>query len=197
MSGSIENDSSYRSGGDLDCEGSTASSHESELPDTRTPRRNKQIKGMAWILRGEITTTLLHNHSASMDCDDDEEAKIQNTRSQTEAALGATFQILFGEMHAHVKYFIFFCNLVDILRFESGVFSNWDNPLLERRSQNYSNPYQLFFPEHGSVFKVACMETKSTKIACLRLVRGYRSRLGASWASATKAGQQTRARKPR
>jgi hypothetical protein len=32
-----------------------------------------------------------------MDCDDDdEEAKTQNIKSQTEAALGATFEILFG-----------------------------------------------------------------------------------------------------
>ncbi len=70
---------------------------------------------MAWILRGEITTTLLHTDSASMNCDDDEEAKVQNTTYQTEPALGPTFEILFGEKHAHVKYFIFFCNLVDIL----------------------------------------------------------------------------------
>ena len=51
-----------------------------------------------------------------MDCDDDdEEAKIQNIKSQTAAALGATFEILFGGIHPHVKYFVFFCNLVNIL----------------------------------------------------------------------------------
>jgi hypothetical protein len=116
MSDSNENDSSHRSGGESDCEGSAASSHESELPDTRTPRRNEQIQGRVWILRGEITTTLLHNDSASMDCDDDdEEAKIQNIKSQTAAALGATFEILFGGIHPHVKYFVLFCNLVNIL----------------------------------------------------------------------------------
>ena len=116
MSGSSENDSSHRSGGESDCEGSAASSHESELPDTRKPRLNKPIQGKAWILRGEITTTLLHNDSASMDCDDDdEEAKIQNIKSQTAAALGATFEILFGGIHPHVKYFVLFCNLVNIL----------------------------------------------------------------------------------
>jgi hypothetical protein len=74
MSGSSENDSSHQSGGESDCEGSAASSHESELPDTPKPRRNKQIQGMAWILRGEITTTLLHNDSVSMDCDNYEDA---------------------------------------------------------------------------------------------------------------------------
>jgi hypothetical protein len=115
MSGSSENESSHRFGGESDCEGSAASSHESELPDTRTPCRNEQIQGRVWILRGEITKTLLHNDSASMDCDDDEEAKIQNIKSQTEAALGATFEILFGDKHPHVKYFLFFCNLVSIL----------------------------------------------------------------------------------
>jgi hypothetical protein len=84
----------------------------------KTPkrRRNGQIKGMAWILRGKITTNLLHTDSASMeDCDNDEEAKVQNTKSQTEAALGATFENLFGKKHPDVKYYIFFCNLVNIL----------------------------------------------------------------------------------
>ncbi len=90
--------------------------HESELPDTRKPRRNEQIQGKAWILRGEITTTLLHNDSPAMeDCDNDEEAKVQKTKSQTEAALGATFEILFGNKHPDVEYFIFSCNLVNIL----------------------------------------------------------------------------------
>ena len=115
MSSSSENDSSHRSGGASDCEGSAASCDESELPDTPTPRRNEQIRGKAWILRGEITTDLLHNDSASMDCDDDQDAKVQNTKSQTEAALGATFEIRFGKKHPDVKYFIFFCNLVNIL----------------------------------------------------------------------------------
>jgi hypothetical protein len=96
MPGSSENDSSHQSGGESDCEGSVASSHESELPDTRKPRLNKPIQGKAWILRGEITTTLLHNDSASMDCDADYDAEVQNIKFQTEAALGATFEILFG-----------------------------------------------------------------------------------------------------
>ena len=120
MSVSSKSDSSHRSGGESDCEGSAASSHESEaseLPDTPKQRRNKQNQGMAWILRGEITTTLLHLDSASMDCDDadDEEAKIQNIKSQTAAALGATFEFLFGVLHPRVKYFVLFCNLVHIL----------------------------------------------------------------------------------
>jgi hypothetical protein len=79
MSGSSENDSSHRSGGESDCEGSAASSHEFELSDPRKSRRNEQIQGKAWILRGEITTPLLRNDSASMDCDAD---KIQNPRQR-------------------------------------------------------------------------------------------------------------------
>ncbi len=82
MSGSSENDSSHQSGGESDCEGSAASSHESELPDTPKTRRNKQIQGTVWILRGEITTDLLHNDSAFMVCDDDEEFKLQDPRQK-------------------------------------------------------------------------------------------------------------------
>ncbi len=46
---------------------------------------------------------------------DDKEAKVQNTKSLTEAALGAKFEILFHKMLPHVKYFDFFCNLINIL----------------------------------------------------------------------------------
>jgi hypothetical protein len=99
MSGSSENDSSHQSGGEPDSEGSAASSHESELPDAPKPRRNKRIQGKAWILRGEITTNLLHKDSASMDCDADYDADVQNVKSQTEAARGPTFEILFGNKH--------------------------------------------------------------------------------------------------
>jgi hypothetical protein len=37
------------------------------------------------------------------------------TKSQAEAALGATFEILFRKKHPDVKYFIFFCNLVIVV----------------------------------------------------------------------------------
>jgi hypothetical protein len=148
MSGSSENDSSHRSGGESDCEGSAASSHESKLPDTRKPHRNEQIQGKAWILRGEITTTLLHNDSAFMDCDNDEEAKVKNTKSQTEAAIGVTFEILFGKKHPDVKYVIFFCNLVNILhagptaaatkiKIQIRGFLQLEKTLLQPRSINY------------------------------------------------------------
>jgi hypothetical protein len=50
-----------------------------------------------------------------MDCDDDDEAKVQDTKSQTEAAFGGTFELLFENKHPDVKYFIFFCTLVNIL----------------------------------------------------------------------------------
>jgi hypothetical protein len=46
---------------------------------------------------------------------DDEEAKVQNTKSLTAAALGAKFEILFPKMLPHVNDFVFFSNLVFIL----------------------------------------------------------------------------------
>jgi hypothetical protein len=56
-----------------------------------------------------------------MDCDDDEEAKVQNTKSQRlpsgNVGVGQrlNFEILFGKKHPDVQYFIFFSNLVNIL----------------------------------------------------------------------------------
>ncbi len=62
-------------------------------PSCRTRRRpNKtQTSGKIWVLRGEITTNLL-NDETSMDSDGDEDAKVQYTKSQLEAALGAKFK---------------------------------------------------------------------------------------------------------
>ena len=114
MSGSSENDSSHQSGGESDREGSAASSHESELPDSRKRRRNIQIQGRAWVLHGNITTNLLHNDFMDGNADDDD-AKVQNTKSQIEAALGTKFENLFQKMLPCVKYFVLFCNLVNVL----------------------------------------------------------------------------------
>ena len=104
MSGSSESDSSHRSGGESDREGSAASSHESDVPDSRKRRRNIQISGRAWVLRGEITINLLHNDSgqASMDgdADYDSELEIQNTKFQIEAALGTKFEYIKRCCHA-------------------------------------------------------------------------------------------------
>jgi hypothetical protein len=49
-------------------------------------------------------------------------------------------------------------------RFKSGVSSNWEKTLLQRRSINYWNaaPSLLSSPENGSVVKATCMETRST-----------------------------------
>jgi hypothetical protein len=120
MSGSSESGSSDRSGGESDREGSAASSNESEMPDTVKRRHIQQFFGAAWIKRGEITINPLHNDSGPAstdgDADDDEEAKkVQNTKSVTEAALGAKFEILFHKMLPRVIYFVFYRNLVNIL----------------------------------------------------------------------------------
>jgi hypothetical protein len=68
------------------------------------------------VHNGEIAD-VLHNDSgqASMDGDADYDSEIQNTRLQTQAALGPKFETLFQKMLTHVKYFVFFCNLVNIL----------------------------------------------------------------------------------
>jgi hypothetical protein len=42
--------------------------------------------------------------------------KIQNPRQRLlSSSLWATIEILFGKKHPDVKYFIFFCNLVNVL----------------------------------------------------------------------------------
>ena len=46
-----------------------------------------------------------------MDCDADYNAEVQNTKSQTEAALGATFEILFGNKHPDVDTLSFSATL--------------------------------------------------------------------------------------
>ena len=75
------------------------------------PKRphSTQIVGMAWVLRGEITINLNQLLSDSFD------AKVQDTKSQLQAALGAKFENLFGKMWSIVSYFVIFCNLSQIL----------------------------------------------------------------------------------
>jgi hypothetical protein len=107
MSGSSGNDSSQRSGGDSDREGSAASSsNESDLPDTRKRRRTTQTQGKAWVLHGNTTANMLHTDSGRASIDgnaDDDDAKVQNTKSQIEAALGTKFEYLFQKMLPCVK----------------------------------------------------------------------------------------------
>jgi hypothetical protein len=217
MSGSSENDSSQLSAGESDCEGSAASSHESEMPDTPKTRSNKQIQGTVWILRGEISTDLLPNDSPSMVCDDDEEAKVQNTKSQTEAALRAMFENLFGNKLPDVKYFVFFCNLVNILH--AGPAAEATKIKIQIRG----------FLQLGKTMKLTAVTALEKLLKCCpvsaflfgkweRCEGGLygneeyetcraenspwmpiqtRGEFGISIDSATKAGQQTRARDPR
>ena len=101
-----------------DGEGAVASSSVSELQEKR--KRNPQILGKAWVLRCKITISMLHIDSdqADMHGDVENDAKVQTTKSQIQAALGAKFQSLFVKMLNNIKYFVFFCNLVDILHVE-------------------------------------------------------------------------------
>jgi hypothetical protein len=63
-----------------------------------------KIEGNVWVLRGEITKHLLHN-DVSIDCNGDDDAKVQNKNSQA----------AFGANNSAGKYFVSFCNLVNIL----------------------------------------------------------------------------------
>ena len=103
MSVSSEDDSSHRSGGDSYSDSDGEGSATASLPATQKRPHKIQIKGASWILRGDVTTNLLHNDSSydiSMDGDGrdaDDDAKIQHTKSQIEAALGTKFESLLGK----------------------------------------------------------------------------------------------------
>ena len=82
MSVSCESASSLQFYEVSDGEGAVASSSVSEEQDKR--KRNPQILGKAWVLRGEITINMLHNDSdqADMHGDVENDAKVQTTKSQ-------------------------------------------------------------------------------------------------------------------
>ena len=77
---------------------SLASSLASHLQGRPKRQRPAQIVGTAWVLRGEITINLNQLLSDSFD------AKVQDTKSQLQPALGAKFENLFGIMWSIVSY---------------------------------------------------------------------------------------------
>ena len=67
MSGSSESESANSCACDSDRDGSVASSHASELLESSKRSRPKQIQGVAWVLRGNITINqLADSHWADM-----------------------------------------------------------------------------------------------------------------------------------
>ena len=81
MSVSSEDDSSHRSGGDSYSDSDGEGPATSSLPATQKRPHKIQITGAPWILRGEISTILLHNDT-SMDGnsrDADADAKVKHT----------------------------------------------------------------------------------------------------------------------
>jgi hypothetical protein len=78
-----------------------------------------QIKSAAWVLHGQITVDDLHalSHSMVVDPEDDidNESEISKMNRYLQILFGAQFEKLFGKMHENVKYFVIFCNLVNIL----------------------------------------------------------------------------------
>jgi hypothetical protein len=121
MSDFSESDSTNHAGCDLDCEDSVASSYGSEVPDSRKRPHPPQIQGYAWILRCHITVDDLNADSdwtsAGPEGDDENEDTISKINAYLQRFLGAQFETLFGKMHGNVKYFVVFCNLVNILDF--------------------------------------------------------------------------------
>ena len=98
-------------------EGSAASSLASHLQGSlKRPRTCRtQIRGKAWILRGDITIPVRHNNSLSDHGDSNvEDELVQMTKLHLQTALGAKFEILFQNLSKHVSFFVIFCNLVHI-----------------------------------------------------------------------------------
>jgi hypothetical protein len=119
MSASSESDSSNRHGCDSDGELSVASSYGSKVPDCRKRQRSPQIQGNSWVLHGQITMDQLHADSDSIaagpEGDVENEDRITKINTRLQGLFGAQFEIFFGKLHGNVVYFVFFCNLINIL----------------------------------------------------------------------------------
>jgi hypothetical protein len=119
MSDFSESDSTNHAGCHSDGEDSVASLYGSEVPDSRKRSRPPQIQGYAWILRCHVTVDDLHAESdltaAVPEGDVENEDRISKINTRQQALFGAQFETLFGKMHGIVKYFVIFCNLVNIL----------------------------------------------------------------------------------
>jgi len=119
MSDFSESDSTNHAGCHSDGEDSVASLYGSEVPDSRKRSRPPQIQGYAWILRCHVTVDDLPAESdltaAVPEGDVENEDRISKINTRQQALFGAQFETLFGKMHGIVKYFVIFCNLVNIL----------------------------------------------------------------------------------
>jgi hypothetical protein len=119
MSASSESDSSNRHGCDSDGELSVASSYGSEVQDCRKRPRHPQIIANSWVLLGQITMDQLHADSDSMaagpEGDAENEDRITKINTRLQRLFGSQFEILFGNLHENVLYFVVFCNLINIL----------------------------------------------------------------------------------
>ena len=118
MSDFSESDSTNHAGCDSDGEDSVASSYGSEGQDSRKRPRPPQIQGYAWILSCYITVDDDSDWTAAgPEGNDENEDKVTKINAYLQRLLGAQFESLFGKMHGNVKYFVIFCNLVNILDF--------------------------------------------------------------------------------
>ncbi len=78
------------------------------------------------VLHGQITIDQLHTNSdwmvAGPEGEIENEDRITKLHSRLQGLFGVQFEILFGKLHGNVKYFVIFCNLINIL--DVGVDSN-------------------------------------------------------------------------
>jgi hypothetical protein len=75
----------------------------------------QQIRGKTWVFRGEVTTNTLHNDSDKYTEKDQKTPLFRTIKFQLQAALGAKFENMFGNLFNSVSYFGIFCSLVNIL----------------------------------------------------------------------------------
>jgi hypothetical protein len=117
--GSADSSQNHHPGCDSDCESYVAPSYGSQVSDCRKRPRTIQIKGAAWVLCGQITVddlnTLSHSTVAGLEDNVENEGEILKIHSHLQILFGAHFEKLFGKMHGNVKYFVVFCNVVNIL----------------------------------------------------------------------------------
>jgi hypothetical protein len=109
----------HHPGCDSDGESYVAPWYGSQVSDCRKRTCTIQIKGAAWVLRGQITVDDLHalSHSTVAGPEDniENEDEISKKHSHLQILFGVQFEKLFGKMHGNVKYLVIFCNLVNIL----------------------------------------------------------------------------------
>ncbi len=121
MSDFSKSDSTNHPGCDSEGERFVASSYGSKVQDSRKSPRPPQVQGNAWSVCCKITIIVLHANSdwtaAGPEGDGENEGKISKINTRLQRLLRPQFDNLFEKMHRNVKYFVVFCNLINLLDF--------------------------------------------------------------------------------